>query len=317
MNERTFGAGFHRTFAEGKLTLGIGVPLEAYTSPVPTMANALDMIQRAESANFAALWCRDVPLLDPSFGDAGQMYDPWVWLGYVAAHTKSIALGTSSIILPLRSPFDTAKGASSVDQLTGGRLLLGVASGDRPVEYSVYDKPFDSRDEAFRTSIDVIKKTTHKPPAWTNQMAVKTGRVELIPKSVSGDIPMFVTGHSRQSVEWIALHADGWMMYPRPVPFQTNVLAHWREALAEAGYTWKPFMQSLYIDLTAEPDAPAEKIHLGYRLGRNTLITLLEQLQNIGVNHVLFNIRFCRRPLVDVLDELAEYVIPDFPALNV
>jgi len=279
------------------------------------MSNPLEMIARVEKAGFAALWCRDVPLLDPSFGDAGQMYDPWVWLGYVAANTQTIALGTASIILPLRSPVDVAKGASSVDQLTNGRLLMGVASGDRPVEYSVYDKPFDSRDESFRSTFEFIKDTTHKPVGWDNQMAVQSGRVDLLPKSVSGDIPLFVTGNSRQSVEWIAENADGWMMYPRPLPFQTGVLEHWKEALGEAGRIWKPFLQSLYIDLTSDPDAVAEKIHLGYRLGRNTLITMLEQLQAIGVNHVFFNIRFSTRPLVDVIDELEAYVIPKFPAV--
>lgn len=57
-------------------------------------------------------------------------------------------------------------------------------------------------------------------------------------------------------------------------------------------------------------------IHLGYRLGRNTLIALLEQLQEIGVNHVTFNIRFSTRPVDAVLNELCQYVVPEFPALH-
>ena len=108
MSDKIFGNGFHSVYKENQLTLGIGVPIEAYQSPVPSMQNQIELIQRAENGGFAAVWCRDVPLLDPSFGDAGQMYDPWVWLGYVAAHTKSIALGTGSIILPLRRPIDLA-----------------------------------------------------------------------------------------------------------------------------------------------------------------------------------------------------------------
>lgn len=66
--------------------------------------------------------------------EAGQVYDPWVWLGWIAAQTSTIALATGSIILPLRHPLHTAKASASVDQLTGGRFVLGVASGDRPVE---------------------------------------------------------------------------------------------------------------------------------------------------------------------------------------
>jgi len=313
VSKKIFGKGFHSVYKENQLTLGIGVPIEAYQSPVPSMLNQIELIQHAESGGFAAVWCRDVPLLDPSFGDAGQMYDPWVWLGYVAAHTKCIALGTGSIILPLRKPIDLAKAATSVDQLSNGRLILGVASGDRPVEYSVYDVPFESRDQSFRDTFALIQATSHKPENWNNQQSVQSRKVDLLPKSHAGDLPLFVTGNSRQSIEWIAEHAAGWLMYPRQISHQKLVLEQWRTALRESAQNWKPFSQSLYIDLTEDPDAPARPIHLGYRFGRNNLIAHLEQLRDIGVNHVTFNIRFSSRPVSEVLDELIEFVIPKFP----
>ena len=313
MSKKIFGKGFHSAYKENQLTLGIGVPIEAYQSPVPSMQNQIELIQRAENGGFAAVWCRDVPLLDPSFGDAGQMYDPWVWLGYVAAHTKSIALGTGSIILPLRRPIDLAKAATSVDQLSNGRLILGVASGDRPVEYSVYDVPFESRDQSFRDTFALIQATSHKPDNWDNQQSVQSRKVDLLPKCYAGDLPLFVTGNSRQSINWIAEHAAGWLMYPRQISHQSMVLEQWRTALLETEQPFKPFSQSLYIDLMEKPDTPASPIHLGYRFGRNRLIAHLEQLRDIGVNHVTFNIRFSSRPVPEVLDELIEFVIPQFP----
>ena len=313
MSDKIFGNGFHSVYKENQLTLGIGVPIEAYQSPVPSMQNQIELIQRAENGGFAAVWCRDVPLLDPSFGDAGQMYDPWVWLGYVAAHTKSIALGTGSIILPLRRPIDLAKAATSVDQLSNGRLILGVASGDRPVEYSVYDVPFESRDQSFRDTFALIQATSHKPDNWDNQQSVQSRKVDLLPKCYAGDLPLFVTGNSRQSINWIAEHAAGWLMYPRQISHQSMVLEQWRTALLETEQPFKPFSQSLYIDLMEKPDTPASPIHLGYRFGRNHLIAYLEQLRDIGVNHVTFNIRFSSRPVPEVLDELIEFVIPQFP----
>lgn len=312
MSTRNFGRGYKAVFEQGQLTLGIGVPIEAYTSAVPTMDNPVAMAKLAESSGFAALWCRDVPLYDPSFGDVGQMYDPWVWLGFIAAHTSNIALGTSSIILPLRHPVDLAKAAASVDQLTKGRLLLGVASGDRPVEYTVYDESFDSRDEVFRNSVEFIRSATHRPEGWENRQVERAGQVDILPKCHSGDLPMLVTGNSRQSVEWIALHADGWLMYPRALVKQADVVKQWQQALADAGQQWKPFAQSLYIDLVDNADAQAQPIHLGYRVGRNGLISHLEALREIGVNHVLFNVKFSSRPIDDVLQELGEFVIPQF-----
>ncbi|MFT5721584.1 MAG: luciferase-type oxidoreductase [Motiliproteus sp.] len=312
MNERNLGQAYTSVYHQGTLTLGLNFPIEAYSSPVADMQQQITLARRAEEGGFAALWSRDVPLLDPSFGDAGQLYDPWVWLGYVAAQTTKIALGTGAIILPLRRPVDLAKAAASVDQLSAGRLLLGVASGDRPVEYAVYEVPFEQRGQTFRETFAFIRAATHRPAHWHNQQAVGSQRVELLPKAHAGDIPLLVTGNSRQSLDWIAANADGWLMYPRPIEQQRSVVTSWQHAVQAAGYEWKPFSQSLYIDLTANPDTAASPIHLGYRLGRNTLLSHLEALRDLGVNHVSFNLRFSSRPVAEVLEEICEYVVPNF-----
>jgi len=223
---------------------------------VPLMQDQVALAQQAEKGGFAVLWSRDVPLFDPFFGDVGQIYDPWVWLAYIASKTSRIALGTAAIILPLRSKVDIAKAAASVDQLSAGRLIMGVASGDRPVEYSVYDVPFESRDQAFRDSLSFIRATTHRPKNWNNQQAVQSAQVDLLPKSYVSDIPLLVTGNSRQSLEWIAENSDGWLMYPHAIEQQREVLKQWHAALNDSGQTWKPFSQSLYIDLTEDPNTP-------------------------------------------------------------
>ena len=70
-----------------------------------------------------------------------------VYLGLLAGLTERIALGVASIVLPLRHPAHVAKAAASVDVLSGGRLLLGVASGDRPEEYPALNLPFADRGE--------------------------------------------------------------------------------------------------------------------------------------------------------------------------
>ncbi|MGE5106843.1 MAG: LLM class flavin-dependent oxidoreductase, partial [Sphingobacteriales bacterium] len=72
-------------------TIGIFNPLESYGGSVPTMVNQVELAKRAEEAGFAALWFRDVPLHVPAFGDAGQIYDPFVYMGYIAAHTSKMA----------------------------------------------------------------------------------------------------------------------------------------------------------------------------------------------------------------------------------
>ena len=65
------------------------------------------------------------PFEVPSFGDVGQVYDPFVYLGLLSGAISSIALGVSSIVLPLRHPAHVAKAVASVDVLSQGRLIPG------------------------------------------------------------------------------------------------------------------------------------------------------------------------------------------------
>lgn len=149
---------FRTMFVEGRLTLGVFAPIEAYHGSIPTMRDHLARIRQAERLGFAALWVRDVPLYDPSFGDVGQIYDPWVYLGYMARHTRNIALATGSIVVPLRHPLHVAKAAASIDQLSGGRLVLGVASGDRAVEFPAFGLLAEARGERFRDSFGLLRR---------------------------------------------------------------------------------------------------------------------------------------------------------------
>src|SRR4026208_447416 len=107
--DRLMHPGFRTMFVEGRLTLGLFVPIEAYQGSIPTMRDHLIRARRAERLGVAALWVRDVPLYAPSFGDVGQIYDPGLYLGYLAKHTRRIALATGSIVLPLRHPLHVAK----------------------------------------------------------------------------------------------------------------------------------------------------------------------------------------------------------------
>lgn len=310
--------GFARTYAEKCLTLGLFFPIESFTGPTPTMHNQAELARHAEAAGFAALWLRDVPLLDPNFGDVGQIYDPFVYLGYLAGQTEAIALATGAIVVPIRNPLHLAKAATSVDQLSGGRLLLGIASGDRPVEFPAFGVDMDRRGELFRAHVDVLRwvqRTSFEPIQWAGG---SLGGADMVPKPFAEEIPLLVTGSSRQSMAWIAANSHGWITYPRPPAQQKAVLDEWRDAVrAQCGETFKPFTQSLYLDLSERPDEPPRSIHLGYRLGRDHLIELLDVLREFGVNHVTFNLRFSQRAVTVVLDELARHVLPLFPPVIV
>ena len=305
--------GYNSVFRQGRLSLGVVVPLETYsTSPVPTMTRHVERVQLAEELEFSAVWLRDVPFNVPSFGDVGQTFDPFVYLGLLAARTERIALGVASIVLPLRHPAHVAKAAASVDVLSGGRLILGVASGDRPEEYPALNLSFDDRGDRFRESFDYIRRMWEDAPAFENMYGNPYGGMDMLPKPKSGKLPLLITGGSQQDPDWIARNGEGWITYPRGIDAQEKIISDWRARVKAAGGPAKPAVQSLYVDLVDDPEAPPQPIHLGFRLGANYLRVYLKSLEEIGVNHVALNLRFKQSDIETTLKRLADEILPDF-----
>lgn len=305
---------YNSVFQANQLSLGIVVPIENYSqSSVPTMKDHLKRVQLIEQLGFKALWIRDVPFHVPSFRDAGQTFDPFTYLGYLAGQTSKIALGVASIALPLHHPIHVAKSAATIDQLSGGRLIMGVASGDRPSEYPAMNIDFEKRGELFRAAFNYIRTAQAAFPILTdNHFGNWKGQIDVLPKATAHKIPMLITGHSRQSVEWIAEHGDGWMYYPRNFYMQEYNIAEWRKAIPDNQQVDKPFMQPLYVILEKDDDFKPQYIQLGYRIGANYLIEYLRQIQAIGVNHVGINLRFNSSNMEATLEQLAEKVLPHF-----
>lgn len=310
----TINRGYNRTFQVNRLTVGLVIPLEAYSQDaVPTMNQHLERVRLADKLGFSAVWLRDVPFNVETFGDAGQVFDPFVYLGLLAGQTERIALGMASVVLPLRHPAHVAKAAASADVFSGGRLILGVASGDRPEEYPALNMNFEDRGDRFRDSFEYIQRMWEEEPVFENAYGRTSEGMDMLPKPVGGKLPMLITGASQQAPEWLAHNGDGWMTYPRSLPAQERVIKAWRERRETAGHSPKPAMQPLYVDLLPDPHSPLQGIHLGFRTGIHALREHLHELEGIGMNHVALNLRFNEADLDTTLARLAEGLLSDFP----
>ncbi len=308
-----FNCGYASAFRVNKLTLGLVMPIEAHgVSPVPNLDRHLERAQLADDLGFAALWLRDVPFNVPSFGDAGQTFDPFVYLGLLAGATNSVGLGAASIILPLRHPAHVAKAAASVDVLSGGRMLLGVASGDRPEEYPAMNADFETRADRFRDSFSYIKEMAQSYPQGDFAQGQLMGAADMLPKPSGGSLPLLVTGGSRQHPDWVAQNSDGWITYPRDPASQSRVISDYRARIAAAGSPNKPVTQSLYVDLQPDPKAAPRPIHLGFASGTDFLFRYLSDIRALGVNHVALNLRFNNADVEDTMRRIADELLPEF-----
>ncbi|MFO1138729.1 MAG: TIGR03571 family LLM class oxidoreductase [Paracoccus sp. (in: a-proteobacteria)] len=303
----------------GRMTLGVELPLDNDWSPagearrvaagrpsgVPDLGAQADLVSWAEDLGFSAVWARDVPVFDQiNMGDAGSVHDVFVLLGYLAGITRRIALGTAAVVLPIRHPLMVAKAAASVDALSGGRLILGVASGDRPVEYPLLGLDFETRGEAFRQAVDYLRAAWQ--PGGLPVNGERVPQLDLLPRPVQPTIPLVVAGQARQSDDWLAAHMDGRFVYPGGVERLRAQATGWAGATGNRA----AFISAFHLDLDRDAAAPLQPIRFGARGGRQAILTHFRAMAEAGVDHLAINLRQSRRAPAEVLDEIATDIMP-------
>ncbi|MGD6818270.1 LLM class oxidoreductase [Metabacillus sp. 113a] len=318
MNSFSQHHAYNRTYKEGELTLGLHIPLENYQFDTPSMEKQVELAQLAEQLGFTSLWFRDVLLEDPNFGDpaVGQIYDMMIYLAYLAGKTKEIGLGTAATVLPLRHPLRVAKEIATIDQLFPGRLFLGISSGDRRADFAALGVSHPDRGEAFVEAYHDLQEVLYQDYPIIHSKRGNIRGANLVPKPAVR-IPALITGFAQQEMKWFAEHGDGWMYYPRSPHDQEVTVKRWRSLVEEYHPgAFKPFSQPMHLDLAEDPNEIPRPIRLGYRIGRNYLIELLNSYKEAGVNHLFFALFDSQRPAEEVIQELGEEVVPHFPSIQ-
>jgi probable F420-dependent oxidoreductase len=136
--------------------------------------------------------------------------DPLTTLAYCAAVTTRIRLMTYLLVLPYHSPLETLKAATTIDNLSNGRLTLTAGNGYLASEFKNLGLDFDTRIDAFDDSLDVLKQ------AWGQDTFSYEGRlttareVGLSPRPVQASLPILIGGNSGVARRRAARVADGW-----------------------------------------------------------------------------------------------------------
>lgn len=304
--------GYANVFKPDHLTFGLVAPLEAYPdAPWPTLARHAEAVRLVEDTDFAAIWLRDVPFYDPGFSDTGQVVDPMVYAGWLAARTSRIAIGTAGIVSPLRDPLIVAKQAASIDRLSGGRFILGLATGDRSSEFAAFGSDLGNRIERYRDALGVIRAVTEEsfPHHQSQFYGILDGALDMLPKPVAAALPIVAIGRSGQDFTWLRDNTDGWLWHLSDPNKLASVVAEWR---GEGKGCFRPFGYGARFDLLADADAPLEIKQATLRGGRKALIEHWKRQRAEGVNHVMLHLKPLQRPFEDAIAEMAEHVLPEF-----
>jgi probable F420-dependent oxidoreductase len=188
-----------------------------------------DFCRLAEELGFDSIWTTDHIAVDKKYASPyGKIYESLLTLSYAAAKTERVRLGTSIIILPMRNPFIFAKQTATLDQLSNGRLVLGLGAGWMEEEFATLGVNFKQRGKAMDEQIRLLREL------WTGKSAKFEGRFyrfndiafEPMPVQKSGP-PIWIGGTSDAALRRVALLGDGW----HPVGLSPKELAAGKESL--------------------------------------------------------------------------------------
>jgi probable F420-dependent oxidoreductase len=193
----------------------------------------IDLAVRAEELGFDSVWASEhvfnVSYVYERIGSK-PYYEPLTVLTYVAAMTSTIGLGTSVLVLPYHNPIRLAKVASTLDVLSGGRLMLGVGVGVIEEELEAMGSPYAERGAISDEMLDVmIELWTKEDPVFDGKYTQFSG-MKFTPKPVQKPyIPIIIGGTSRAAIRRAARVGTVW----HPTALAPKALAEGMEYLKE------------------------------------------------------------------------------------
>jgi probable F420-dependent oxidoreductase len=187
-----------------------------YPIPYADPEAAVDLAVQAERMGFDSVWGNDhistQSYVRAEFPDPPRFYDPYLYLSYVGARTTTLRLATAITVMAFRHPVVVAKQAATLDQLTGGRFMLGVGIGAYREEIDAmwpqHGLHRGRHAEEFFKSINVLLR--ERRASYSGEFISFTD-VESFPKPVQNPLPLLSGGNASGSKERAARFGNGWL----------------------------------------------------------------------------------------------------------
>jgi probable F420-dependent oxidoreductase len=167
---------------------------------------------QAEELGFADAWTSEHIIVpkDAPYPPSPIFYDPVLTLTWAAAYTKTIRLGTSVLVLPMRHPLPLAKELATLQNLSEGRLILGAGVGWLEAEFAALGVPFRERGRRMDEGIAMMRAVWGEDPVSFSARAIPAVIADMrsLPQPVQ-PIPIWIGGSSEPALKR-ALRLDGW-----------------------------------------------------------------------------------------------------------
>lgn len=271
-------------------------------------ASAMEVCRTAEAVGFESLWGGEHVIL-PSRIDSKYPYtadgkipaqpdtpipDPLIWLAFAAAAAPTMRLGTCILIVPQRNPLVLAKELATLDQLSGGRVELGLGVGWLKEEFDALGVPWERRGARNDEYIAAMRALWAGPHAEFHGEFVDFEPVTCSPRPVQASIPILVGGDTEAAINRAVRLADGYFPGEGNIERLASLIRRVRQAAEDAG---------------RDPDSIEINAMFGAQMADP--IGGAEQLAAIGVTRAMVPAFFFAGPGgMDRLAEFGQRVIP-------
>ena len=167
----------------------------------------------AEELGYADVWVSDhlaVPT-GAAYPPSAYVFEPLTTMSWIAAHTKRVGIGTTVLVLPMRHPLNVAKSIATIDQFSGGRVILGVAAGWLEAEFDALGIPFHERGARTDEAITMLRKfwtTDHITESFPVHESTLVS-MRTLPQPAR-HVPLWVGGHADVALRRAIAVGDGW-----------------------------------------------------------------------------------------------------------
>ncbi len=192
----------------------------------------------AEAAGFGGFGFTDHPAPTQRWLEAGghDALDPFVAMGFAAAHTTTLRLIPNIVVLPYRNPFVVAKAGATLDLLSGGRFTLAVGVGYLKREFAALGVEFDKRAVLFEEALQAIRAIWTGDDVTFEGLHFSASGITAHPRPVTQPHPpIWIGGNTAAARRRVAAYGDGWCPFPAPAVLAQTARTASMESLDELG----------------------------------------------------------------------------------
>jgi probable F420-dependent oxidoreductase len=172
------------------------------------------MARRAEDVGFDTLWLGDHLLYRLADGSARGPWEVWTMLAALAASTSRIRLGPLVASTAFHAPAMLAKLAATVDEVSGGRLVLGLGAGWNETEFEAFGFPFDHRIDRFEEAFTIIRTLLREGAIDFDGRYYQARDCELLPRPARpGGPPILIGSSGPRMLRMTMPYADAWNVW--------------------------------------------------------------------------------------------------------